>query len=340
MVRQLQLFATSPQSLGADPGTYKQNVIEVARWSERAGCAGILVYTDNSVVDPWLVSQIIIENTSTLSPLVAVQPVYMHPYTVAKIVTSFAFLHGRRLFLNIVAGGFTNDLIALADRTPHDQRYARVVEYVRIVTSLLKGGAVSEAGEFYTVDKLILKPPLPRELFPGILMSGSSEAGLAAAKGVGATAVRYPGPSTDYSNGVAGGDVEGMGIRVGIIAREDEETAWQIAHQRFPTDRKGQLTHELAMKVSDSSWHKQLSSMDGAEDAKGNPYWLVPFKNFKTNCPYLVGSYQTVASELARYTAAGFTTYILDIPPTEEELYHIGLVFERATATAGMGMVV
>jgi alkanesulfonate monooxygenase len=340
MLKQLQLFATSPQSLGADRATYRQNVIEVARWSERAGCAGILVYTDNSVVDPWLVSQIIVENTSTLCPLVAVQPVYMHPYTVAKMVTSIALLHGRRLFLNIVAGGFTNDLIALADKTPHDQRYARVVEYVRIIASLLKGGAVSQAGEFYTVDKLILKPPLPRELFPGILMSGSSDAGLAAAKAVGATAVKYPGPSADYAVGVADEELEGMGIRVGIIAREDEETAWEIAHQRFPTDRRGQLTHELAMNVSDSAWHKQLSSMDSAEDAGGSPYWLVPFKNFKTNCPYLVGSYQTVASELARYTSAGFTTYILDIPPTEEELHHIGLVFERATATArtGMGM--
>ena len=68
----IQLFSTSPQSLGADCASYVHNVIEVARWSERAGCAGILVYTDNSIVDPWLVSQIIVENTASLSPLVAV----------------------------------------------------------------------------------------------------------------------------------------------------------------------------------------------------------------------------------------------------------------------------
>jgi alkanesulfonate monooxygenase len=333
-MRPLRLFATSPQSLGADAATYKQNVIDVARWSERAGCAGILVYTDNSIVDPWLVSQVIVENTSTLAPLVAVQPVYMHPYTVAKLVTSIAFLHGRRIFLNMVAGGFTNDLAALADRTPHDRRYARVVEYVNIITGLLNGAAVTTAGEFYSVDKLHLRPPLPRELFPGILMSGSSEAGLAAAQAVGATAVRYPGPSADYIEAPTDGGE--MGIRVGIIAREDEDTAWRVAHERFPVDRKGQLTHELAMKVSDSAWHKQLSTMDAADGS--GPYWLIPFKNFKTNCPYLVGSYETVAAELKRYTTAGFTTYILDIPPTEEELHHIGIVFERATASATVGM--
>ena len=163
----IQLFSTSPQSLGADCASYVHNVIEVARWSERAGCAGILVYTDNSIVDPWLVSQIIVENTASLSPLVAVQPVYMHPYTVAKMVTSIAFLHNRRLHLNMVAGGFKNDLVALDDRTPHDRRYERLVEYVRIISSLLKGGAVSFEGEFYKVDKLILKPPLPARVVSG-----------------------------------------------------------------------------------------------------------------------------------------------------------------------------
>jgi len=43
-------------------------------------------------------------------PLVAVQPVYMHPYSVAKMVSTLAFLHQRRVFLNMVAGGFKNDL--------------------------------------------------------------------------------------------------------------------------------------------------------------------------------------------------------------------------------------
>ena len=66
------VFSTSPQSTALDRALYRQNVIDVARWSEEAGCRGILVYTDNSLVDPWLVAQIIIENTERLSPLVAI----------------------------------------------------------------------------------------------------------------------------------------------------------------------------------------------------------------------------------------------------------------------------
>ncbi len=46
-------------------------------------------------------------------------------------------------------------------------------------------------------------------------------------------------------------------------------------------------------------------------------------------CPYLVGSYQTVAAELGRYVGLGFHTFVLDIPPSEEELYHTGVVREH-----------
>src|SRR5437870_4145979 len=108
----IRIFSTCPPSKDLDKRDYFRNVADVARWSEGAGCHGILVYADNSLVDPWLVSQLIMENTEALCPLVAVQPVYMHPYSVAKMVASLGFLHGRRLWLNMVAGGFKNDLVA------------------------------------------------------------------------------------------------------------------------------------------------------------------------------------------------------------------------------------
>src|SRR3984885_10858023 len=92
---QLEIFSTTPQSKDRPRETYVQQVIDVARWSEEAGCTAILVYTDNSLVDAWLVAQIILQNTKKLCPLVAVQPVYMHPYTVAKMVSTFAHLYQR-----------------------------------------------------------------------------------------------------------------------------------------------------------------------------------------------------------------------------------------------------
>src|SRR5439155_1007045 len=189
----IQIFSTCPASTGFDRDSYVAQVVRVAQWSERARCEGILVYTDNSLVDPWLVAQLIIQHTDRLCPLVAVQPVYMHPYTVAKLVATLGFLSRRRLYLNMVAGGFKNDLQALNDPTPHDQRYERLVEYTMVIKQLLAGTSpVTFDGQFYKAAKLKMVPPLSADLFPGITLSGSSEAGLAAAKATGAIAIHCP----------------------------------------------------------------------------------------------------------------------------------------------------
>jgi alkanesulfonate monooxygenase len=147
---------------------------------------------------------------------------------------------------------------------------------------------------------------------------------------MGATPVKYPHAPDEESQP---GEGDGAGIRVGIIAREDADEAWQIARARFPEDRRGQLTHQLAMKISDSVWHKQLSALaDSSNGSEDHPYWLVPFENYRTMCPYLVGSYDRVGAELARYMGLGYRSFILDIPPAEEDLHHTYVAFEHALA--------
>jgi alkanesulfonate monooxygenase len=286
------------------------------------------------MVDPWLVAQEVVASTRELSPLVAVQPAYMHPYAVAKLVSSLAFLHARRVYLNMVAGGFPTDLAALNDTTPHDQRYTRLAEYTQLIMSLLTSdSAVTHDGEYYHVHGLKLTPPMPRSLVPEVFISGSSDAGIAAAEQLGALAVRYPKPVRVYeSEPVLNGG--SFGIRLGVIARERSAHAWKAARTRFPADRKGQVTHQLAMKVSDSEWHKQLSAIAAEEFAPDEPYWMHPFENYKTFCPYLVGDYDRVAEELVRYVGIGCRTIILDVPPGEQELAHTAVVLKRAAERA------
>jgi len=328
--RRIEIFSTCPP-IGNNPGVeYSKAVADAARWSEKYGCTGMLVYTDNSQVDPWLVSQMIIQDTQHIAPLVAVQPVYMHPYTVAKMVSSLGVLYGRRIYLNLVAGGFKNDLAALNDPTPHDERYDRLVEYATIIKGLLADDeSISFQGKFYRVDKLKMTPPLPKAFFPGVLISGSSDAGLFAARFLEAVPILYAKPAKDCASTAVntGGH---FGIRIGIMARTTEAEAWKEAHKRFPEEKKGKMVHELAMKISDSVWHHELSR--AIEESKIIPscYWLVPFENYKTFCPYLVGSYEQVAEELARYLALGCGTFILDIPSCEGDLEHARNAFDLA----------
>jgi alkanesulfonate monooxygenase len=90
----------------------------------------------------------------------------------------------------------------------------------------------------------------------------------------------------------------------------------------------------MAMAVSDSHWHGQLAGGEYREPShlsdEPEPYWLGPFRNYKTFCPYLVGSYRHVGIVLARYMALGARTFILDVPASEEELVHSRIALETA----------
>ena len=320
----IRIFTTCPQSKDHPQDEYYERVKDVSKWSDDAGCTGMLIYSDNSIIDPWLVSQIVIQHTKQLAPLVAVQPVYMHPYSVAKMVASLGFLYRRPIWLNMIAGGFRNDLIALGDPTEHDQRYARVVEYCQIVQRLLVGDKVTYQGSFYQVQGLQMA--MRAEM--SVLMSGSSDASRAAAATLGAIAVEYPEPLKSTEK------VIDRGIRVGLIAHKDASEAWRLAHERFPPDRRGQLQHAMAIRMSDSSWQQRLGALaqDEEERAPGSPYWLWPFKNYSTFCPYLVGDYDTVAGEIARYLDLGYKTFILDIPRSSDDLVTASEVFRLAGA--------
>jgi alkanesulfonate monooxygenase len=301
---------------------------EVARWSEEAGCTGILIYSDNSLVDPWLAAQLVIEHTHQLSPLVALQPIYMHPFSAAKMVCSLSYLYGRRISLNMIAGGFHNDLLALCDDTPHDRRYSRLTEYTLVLKGILtEERPFSFSGSYYQVKNLVIEPRLSPEFFPRLFISGSSEAGRDAGRALEAVSVEYPEPGATYSQSAPR---HNCGIRIGVIARETADHAWQTAHRRFPGDRAGQLKHLVAMRVSDSQWHKQLSRLPANSGEERGIYWLWPFKNYKTFCPYLVGSQGQVSDELMKYMVAGFRTFILDIPWEESDLHQTAETFALA----------
>lgn len=330
--RELRVFATCPPSPPIADAAYLDTVRSIAEWCDASGFEGLLVYTDNGLVDPWLVAQEIIRATKTLTPLVAVQPAYLHPYAAAKLIATMAALHGRSVHLNLVAGGFVKDLTAIGDSTPHDQRYERLVAFGEVVQRLVQGdGPLTVDNAFYRTNAVSLVPPVRPDLRPLLFVSGSSAAGMAAARALGAVAVEYPAPASAYPQAAAGMTAT-RGLRVGIIARESSAEAWEIARARFPESRKGQLTHQMAMKVSDSAWHKQLSTIADNIRGQETPYWLVPFENYKTFCPYLVGSYAEVGDVLASYLQAGFGTFILDVPAAATDLPHIGIAFDYAVS--------
>ena len=60
----IEVFSTCPPSSRIPQEQYLDRLIKIAQWSEAAGCTGILVFSDNSVLDPWALSHVIIQHTN------------------------------------------------------------------------------------------------------------------------------------------------------------------------------------------------------------------------------------------------------------------------------------
>ncbi|MBS2531523.1 LLM class flavin-dependent oxidoreductase [Catenulispora sp. NF23] len=325
----LTVYTTAPSCDGVSGSRFRRLAVDAARWTEAAGYRGLLVYTDNTLVDPWQVAQLMIEHTESIVPLVAVQPLFRHPFDVARAVSSLGFQYGRQVDLNLVTGGFARHMYELGDTLDHDGRYLRLLEYGRIIGQLLAGRpALTHQGEFYDLKTARLTIPLPGDLTPRTYLSGSSEACIEAARLLGAARLFYPRFIADYAQ--APDVLRGNGIRLGIIARESTEQAWRVAHGRFPDDQLGEQLHDLAADAVESAWHRKLSAEAQRSSAPREGYWLYPFRAYKTFCPYLVGSYQEVAQLFGRYLRLGISALILDVPHDEDDLHHAGRALRLA----------
>jgi alkanesulfonate monooxygenase len=329
----VELYTTAPASVQLDGPSFRRRLADITRWTDAAGCAGLLVYSDNTLIDPWLIAQLILEQAERAVPLVAVQPVYLSPYAAARMAATLTFLHGRPVHLNLVTGGSRQHLEALGDAgVAHDDRYERLMEYATIVRRLLEQPRpVTFTGRYYRLRAAALPHRPAPSLTPRLVLSGSSESSVRCARELGILRFAYPRPAEHYAE--AGPLLRGCGIRLGIIARPDGAAAWRVAHERFPGDPLGERRHRVVSRLSDSHWHAELSEQAGRDGDAAGPYWLHPFLTYRTFCPYLVGDYDEVGAYLSGYLARGVESVILDVPAEEDDLHHARAAFARAAAT-------
>lgn len=321
----LEVYGTCPFPNPGPSPEAGEIMAAAAKWTEAAGFRGLLIFTDNRSIDPWAAAQFLIEHSRRIVPLVAVQPLYLHPFAAARMVSTIAKLHGRRVDLNFVAGSYTPDFRALCDRLDHDQRYDRLVEYGRIMLDLLaEGRHVEYDGLHYTLADTVLEPPLPAALRPRIFVAGASEAAVRATKALDGARLTYPNPPDEYVTDTTT-VLNGVGMRIGVIARGSSAEAWAVARRRYPLDQK----HSNQQSV-DAEWHRRISALSEEPEPATDIYWLHPFRARFEFCPFLIGSYSEVGEVLARYLRLGLSTLILNAPWEATDYAHANVALRKA----------
>jgi alkanesulfonate monooxygenase len=314
--RRLRIFPAVSRNL--DPSKYIGEMVRVAQFCDRSGFEGVLLFAGNDVsVEPWSMAQHILANTGRSSPLIAVNPIYMHPFTAAKMVSSFALLYRRKVYLNMITGTATSDLLGLGDEQSHAGRYSRLSEFIFLVRQLLTSARpVSFKGEFYTTNDLLLRPQPPAALIPEFLIAGQSDDAHRVSAEMDCLMMQMLPPNLEQG-------IRAPGVNLGIFAREDRDHARKSAQLRFRDSLENRELLKYTMENTDSVWKRKLSEAGRDEELYENGYWLLPFLTFQADCPYLVGSYEEIGAKLRSFADRNVSTIILDVLADEQELGHV-----------------
>jgi len=290
----LRVFPAIPRNPNA--AKYIDELMRVARFSERNGLEGPLLFAGNDTfVEPWSMAQHILAHTAKTSPLIAVNPVYMHPFTVAKFVSSFALLHHRKVYLNMITGTATSDLLGLGEQRSHEERYSRLGEFILIVRQLLASTRpVTFDGMFYATNNLQLRPGLPPTLMPEFLIAGQSDDARRVAAQMGCLMMQMLPPNLEQG-------INAPGMNFGIFAREKRDQARRAAKLFFQDSAEKRELLKYTMENTDSVWKRRLNEAGQDGELHENGYWLLPFLTFQADCPYLVGGYVEIGAKLRRF---------------------------------------
>ena len=319
------ILATTPNPQAAD-GDFLQQFTEFAQRAERHQIDGLLIFRSHRFLDPWAVAATILQSTKTITPLVALQPTAMAPFTAAKLIWSLTTLHHRRLDLNLITGAAKDELDQIGEQLDHDERFERATEYMTVLRALLSSDEpLVHDGRFYHYRGLRIYSRLDPEVRPQVFVAGSSAAGHKMAATVADVAITHPEPVEAFAESFLSQAPKGLGtgIRIGLIARPTKEEAWSAARTRFPEERVTRIMNAMR-KRSESDWMRRLAQLATNEGVYDEVYWTGAFQ--KESMPTLVGAYREVADYLERYLALGVRTIILGGVYAEEEFQHVAAV--------------
>jgi alkanesulfonate monooxygenase SsuD/methylene tetrahydromethanopterin reductase-like flavin-dependent oxidoreductase (luciferase family) len=327
MAHDFDVYGTALQP-GPPESNPLQLVTEFAQRAERYQMDGLLAFYNHHDLDPWAVAATILQHTKAITPLVAVQPYALAPFTAAKMIYSLTALHHRRIDLNLITGATKQELDQIGDQLDHDERFERATEYMTVLRALVSSDEpLVHEGRFYRYRALRMHARLEPEVRPRTFVAGSSAAGQRMAAAVADVAITHPEPVGQFATTFLGPAREGLriGIRVGLVARSTDEEAWSAARALYPEERIARLKTAMR-KQSQSDWIRRLAQLATEDGVYDGVYWTGAYRTDKGNMPVLVGTYRKVADYLERYLALGVRTVILAGMLVEEDFEHAAVV--------------
>ena len=127
-------------------------------------------------LDAWSTAAALAAVTERLELMVAVRPTFHPPALLAKQAANIDHISDGRLTLNVVSSWWAGEAKQYGvEFDQHDARYARMAEWLAVVSGMWSQPRFSFAGKFYRVEDAMLEPKPVSRPRPTIYAGGESE---------------------------------------------------------------------------------------------------------------------------------------------------------------------
>jgi alkanesulfonate monooxygenase len=328
-----QARATSigPQRVAAGAGLPDlEGQVNFSEIAQRCGIDSLLVDMTYGRPDPMTLGLSLALATRGINFMIAARPGLMSPTLFVQQVNTFSALTNGRISLNVVAGHSPGEQRSYGDHLQHDDRYARMNEWLEICGSLWDAkGPVTYSGQFYRISEGRLNTPFvsPNGSRPEIFVGGNSSQAKEIALRHADCWLRFGDTPERIAEQAAPLRQQGrdVGLRLSIACRESRALALSAAQAPL-ADVAAQ-----ARAGTEGQFVRQSDAVSMREAyALGETEWLTPrlwagsVRLLGASSLCLLGTPEDVAAELLAFRAAGVTHFILSGWPTGEELLRFG----------------
>jgi FMNH2-dependent dimethyl sulfone monooxygenase len=127
-------------------------------------------------LDAWSTAAALAAVTEKQELMVAVRPTFHNPAILAKQAANIAHISNNRLSLNVVSSWWQQEALKYGiEFEQHDDRYARMEEWLHVVNSCWEKDHFTFEGKYYKVADNVLQPK--PTVKPQIFAGGESDAG-------------------------------------------------------------------------------------------------------------------------------------------------------------------
>jgi alkanesulfonate monooxygenase len=272
---------------------------------------------DQDLLETWTGAAALAAITSKIELIAAIKPLLMHPVVLAKMALQIEAISGGRFGINLVNGWYRPELERAGIGFPsHDERYTYGREWVEVVDGLTSGRRVDFASRHFNVRGYQLHPKDRFRDRPTIYLGGESEP---------ARALAADAADVYFMNGQKLPDIRALIQDVARRPRRGAPIRFGMSGFVIARDTDAEAEAELANLLTISEQDKPARAALVANADPEAQMFKTAAKEARigTNggtSARLVGSYETVASRIVEFHAAGVELFMLQFQPVNENM--------------------